>query len=186
MSRDATRVRIQAIESVIATVVVHFQPMRKPTNRIEQHGFCACRRIGRSPDSEAHTEQTAIILPSYPQLSFGQSRPRPDLRAASRAPAANSGSLLPITIVCAQAKTSSSLRTMRRGDVGNTVQNKLAVGARQRRRCSRSVVDPQIVALADQAFNHLDHRALTQIIGSGFEAESKNPDARVAALHHLI
>ena len=71
----------------------------------------------------------------------------------------------------ARWSTCASLRDMRQ--MG---QREDAIGADHGLRIEQRVEDPDVVALADQALDHLDHRALAQIVGAGLEAEADHAD----------
>src|SRR5208282_6862024 len=69
-------------------------------------------------------------------------------------------------------------------DMGNSIQDKVAIGANKASDIDILVIDPQVISLANQPLDELDHRAFAQIVGSGLEAESKNPYPRLSTFCH--
>src|SRR5579872_2599938 len=68
----------------------------------------------------------------------------------------------------------------------NSIQDEIPVRSNQSREAHVAIVDAQIVAFANQALNHLDHRALAKIVCARLEAESEDPDALGAKFHHQL
>src|SRR4029453_18920718 len=62
------------------------------------------------------------------------------------------------------------------GDVGDLVEDLALVGADQLGQVDVGVVDPDLVALADQPLHHLDHGALAQVVGARLEGQPQHPD----------
>src|SRR4029077_14611729 len=61
-----------------------------------------------------------------------------------------------------------------------------AVRAEQAGEIDVAVVDPDVVALADERFDELDDWALAQVVGAGLEAEAEHTDALAGLrLHEL-
>src|SRR5262249_25413888 len=69
------------------------------------------------------------------------------------------------------------------GDMGNAVEDEIAVCAHQAGYAHVLVVDAKVKALSDKALDNLDHRALTQVVGARLEAKAENPDPPVSLLH---
>ena len=55
---------------------------------------------------------------------------------------------------------------MSRSMCGMLLQDVVAVGARELGQVDVAVVEPQVEALADEPLDHLDQRALAQVVGA--------------------
>ena len=64
--------------------------------------------------------------------------------------------------------------------MGQVLFDVLPVGTGQARQVNRRVVDPEVVALADQTLGEVDERALAQLVGAGLEGEAEQSDAAPA------
>ena len=66
------------------------------------------------------------------------------------------------------------------GNVRNTVQDEVAVGADQASHFYVAVENTQVVTFADQVLDDLNHRTFAQIVGSRFETESEDTNLPLA------
>src|ERR1700758_1056468 len=64
------------------------------------------------------------------------------------------------------------------------IQNKVAVRTDQSCEIHVPIVNAQVVALANQPLDDLDHRALSEIVSARLETESEHPHLQTAAVHH--
>src|SRR5437868_3209816 len=71
-------------------------------------------------------------------------------------------------------------------DVRDTVQDEIAIRPYKAGEAHISVIDAQIVALADEAFDDLDQWTLSKVISPGFEADPQEADAIVILVHNEI
>src|SRR6202050_969762 len=72
------------------------------------------------------------------------------------------------------------------GNMRNSVQNKIPVGADKTRNTHILVVDAQVVTFAQKSLDYFNYRTLAQIIGAGFEAEAENADFPVPFSHNHL
>ena len=104
--------------------------------------------------------------------------PAPMRRGTSR----NSGVALPTTIGLRVLEDLVDRSHHQPRDVRDLVQDVVAVRADAAGEVHVLVVDREIVALADQPLDELDHRALAQVVGAGLEAEAEDADLRCCRL----
>lgn len=69
------------------------------------------------------------------------------------------------------------------GDMGDAVEDEVAIGSDQAGDVHVLVVNAQVIAFSDEALNDLDHGAFPQIISTRLEAESEDADTAVFLLH---
>src|SRR5215211_5411261 len=62
----------------------------------------------------------------------------------------------------------------------------LLVGAHEPSERNVAIVNREFESLADQGFNQRHHRRFTEIVSSGFEAESEYAHAFLATSHHHL
>lgn len=60
------------------------------------------------------------------------------------------------------------------GNMGNKVEDIITVGPHEAGQVDVFIINPDIISLAEKAFNHLNHRAFTKVIGSGLETETQH------------
>src|SRR5579871_4516971 len=68
----------------------------------------------------------------------------------------------------------------------NAVEDEVPVRAYQAGDVDVLVINAQVIALADQPFDHFDHGALAQVVGSGFEAEAQHADLAVTGFEDQL
>src|SRR5919109_1273198 len=65
------------------------------------------------------------------------------------------------------------------GDVGDSMKYVVTVRSVDLGHVDVAVVDPDVETLADESLGELDHRALAEIVGAGFEADAEDSDLAI-------
>src|SRR5581483_2780957 len=68
------------------------------------------------------------------------------------------------------------------GNMGNPVQDEIAIRANQTRQPHVAIEYPQVISLTNEPLDKLNHRAFTQIIRSCFKAEAQYADPLMTVL----
>src|SRR5271170_5175681 len=65
------------------------------------------------------------------------------------------------------------------GYVRNMIEDEVSIGANQAGQVYIFIENTQVIAFADEVFNDLDHRTLSQIVRSCFETKAQHADPSV-------
>src|SRR4029077_13830959 len=69
------------------------------------------------------------------------------------------------------------------GNVRNMVENEVPIGTNQASQTHVLVINPEVIALADEVFNNFDHGTLSQIVRSCLETETQHTDPFAPFFH---